>query len=143
MIKKALELQRKLTGESFFGTVRRYLIFLVGGTTGWLILIGIHTLLHGRGTHAAISYGVGDFVAVLFTFFYHRLVTFKIKTNWQSRFVQFALLTTFIAFANWGLFFLFRIVMNVPVPDVVVSFLITGFLSVINFLFNRIFIFRH
>lgn len=144
MIRRALALQRRLTGESFFGTVRRYMVFLVGGTIGWLILIGLHSLLHGQhGFHPAISYGIGDSVAVIFTFIYHIFVTFRMKTNWQARFVQFAILTTGIAFANWGSFYIGRVILDLPVADIIMSFFITGFLSAVNFLVNRIVIFKH
>ena len=143
MIDRALRFQHRVTGESFFATMRRYFIFLIGGGTGWLILIGIHTYLLGKGFHPAISYGAGDIFAVIFTFIYHIFVTFKIKTDLQSRFVKFAVLTTALAITNWGLFVIGRTVFDLPVADVIMSFFITGVLSVVNFLINRAIIFRN
>ena len=144
MIKRALALQQKLTGESFFGTVRRYSIFVFGGFMGWLILIGLHTWVKNSfAINPVLSYGFGVFFADVFTFAYHRLVTFRIKTNWHVRFLQFTVLVLSISIANWALSAVGRGVLDLPIRDSVMSFLITGFLSAVNFMVNRAVIFRH
>ena len=144
MIRRALHYQHRLTGESFFGTVRRYLIFVFGGLIGWLILIGSHIFFRDTySLHPAVSYGIGMFFAIVFTFVYHVLVTFRIKTNLQFRFVQFSILVILIAFFNWALFSFGRVVLELPISDTIISFVITGFLSVVNFGINRVLIFRH
>jgi len=144
MIRRALHYQQRLTGESFFGTIRRYVIFVTGGLVGWLILIGSHILFRDNyGMNPALSYGIGIFFATVFTFVYHVLITFRIKTNLQMRFMQFSVLVLIIAFLNWGLFSFGRVVLDLPVPDTIMSFFITGVLSVVNFGINSIIIFRH
>jgi putative flippase GtrA len=144
MIRRALHYQRQLTGESFFGTARRYFIFVLGGLIGWLILIGTHIFFRDTyHLHPALSYGIGMFFATIFTFVYHVLVTFRIKTRLQSRFVQFSVLVVLIAILNWGMFSFSRVVLNLPISDTIISFFITGFLSVVNFGINRIIIFRN
>ena len=142
MIRKALDFQRRLTGEGLFATGRRYATFLVGGTTGWLILIGLHTFLKGYGFNPLVSYAAGLVFADVFTFVFHKIVTFKIHTNWEKRFIQFSALVIAVSVANWGLFYVGRQVLDLQVWDFVMSFVITGFLSVVNFGVNRVLIFR-
>ncbi len=144
MIKKVLQYQQRLTGEPFFGTVRRYLIFVTGGLACWFMLIAIHSFFRDvYSLNPAISYAVGLAFAAIFTFAYHRFVTFRIKTKWKTRFIQFSVVVVLFSFCNWALFYLGRVVFDLPIPDYVMSFFITGFISVINFGINRIIIFRH
>jgi len=144
MIGKVLQHQERLTGDSLLAMVKRYFIFIAGGFVGWLVLIGLHTYFKNTyGINPMLSYGIGIIIADIFTFIYHRAVTFKIKTNWQMRFVQFTIVTLLLSFLNWSLFSLGRVVLDLPVPDPLMSFVITGFISVVNFSINRIIIFRH
>ena len=144
MIRKLIHYQRRLTGDSPFETLKRYVIFLFGGFIGWVILIGIHEFLQKQSDpHPAVSYGAGIIAADIFTFSYHRLITFRIKTRWKIRFMKFTFLLIGLSAANWFLFSFGRSVLNLPVPDIVMSFFITGFLSVANFIINRTVIFRH
>ena len=141
MIRRALYYQRQITGESFLTTTRRYFTFLVPGFLSWLFLIATHTILNEYYA-AAVSYGIGILITLIFAFVFHSLVTFNVKSNWKSRFIKFTGLVALVSAANWALFVMGREILNLPVPDFVMSFFITGFLSVINFLLNRIFIFR-
>ena len=144
MIRRALRLQQRLTGDSFFVTVKRYFIFISGGFVGWSILIGMHTFFRNTyGMNPVFSYAIGIGFADVFTFVYHRFVTFKIKTQWQTRFIKFTILALVLSFANWALFALGRGVLNLQVPDIAMSFVITSFISVLNFGINRIVVFRH
>lgn len=144
MIKKALQYQQNLTGDSFIGTIKRYVIFVIGGFAGWLLLIGVHSFLGGAyNLNPLLSYAVGVVFADIFTFIYHRLVTFRIKTNWRLRFAKFSVMVVLISIVNWGLFSIGRVVLDLPMPDFVMSFVITTFLSVLNFGINRVLIFRH
>ncbi len=144
MIKRALRLQQRITGEPLLATIRRYLVFVVGGFTGWLIIIGLHAFFRDNfGWGTVFSYGAGLLFADIFTFVYHRFITFQIKSNWKVRFMQFSFVVVLISIANWVLFVIGREVLNLPVPDFAMSFVITTFLSVINFGVNRILIFRH
>jgi putative flippase GtrA len=144
MIKKVLAYQERITGDSLSKTLKRYLIFVTGGLIGWFLVIGPHLYLHNKfGINPVFSYAVGILIADIFTFIYHRLITFKITTEWRKRFTQFSVLIVFVGIANWALFTLSRSVLDLPFPDVLISFVITGILSVINFIINRLFIFRH
>jgi putative flippase GtrA len=144
MIKRALAFQQQLTGESLFYTARRYFIFIAGGAVGWLIVIGLHTLFRDSYNVLPIfSYAIGLFFADLFTFVYHHFVTFRgTEGRWHRRFLQFSLLVVAISIANWFFFFIARGILDLPLPDVIISFVITGFLSAVNFLVNRMLIFR-
>ncbi len=144
MIRRALHFQERLTGEPLLATIRRYITFVVGGFTGWLIIIGLHTLLHNSfGWKPVFSYAAGILFADIFTFIYHIFITFKIKSNWKERFIKFSVVVVLVSVANWALFVLGRQVFDLPLPDFLMSFAITTFLSVVNFGINRIFIFRH
>ena len=143
MIKKALSYQERLTGDSLFITVKRYSIFVFGGFTGWLALISIHTFFRDAyGFNPLLSYAIGMIFADLFTFVYHRLVTFKVKTDWKRRFVQFTIIIVILSATNWTLFSIARGIFDLPFPDIVISFVITAVLSIINFVINRLFIFK-
>lgn len=118
----------------------RYSVFVFGGLIGWFILIGSEQFLLRFGIWKGIGYGVGLMLAIFFTFTYHRYVTFGMKSETQERFAKFAPLQVFIAAANWLLFV--AATHNFHFPDVPASFVITFFLSMVNFAANRIFVFR-
>ena len=144
MIGRILHFQRRLTGYSFSEALRRYFIFVSGGFVGWLVIIALHEYLQSRyGTNPVLSYGIGIMAADVFVFAYHRLITFKIRTAWKIRLVKFTSLLLVISFVNWALFSIARSTLNLPLPDPLLSFLITGILSVANFMISRIMIFRH
>ena len=144
MINRALNFQERLTGEPILATIKRYLVFIFGGGIGFLILYGFHKFFRDSfGMNPLVSYAIGMVFAIIFTFIYHRMITFKMKTKAHERFIRFSLVVIVIAVSNWGLFAIGRQVMNLPVADFVMSFIITLLLSVINFTINRIVIFRH
>ena len=144
MIQKILHYRHRVTGEFLFETLKRYFLFVFGGLIGWVMLIGIHEFLQKQsGLHPAFSYGLGIIAADVFTFTYHSLITFRIKTGWQIRLMKFTFLLIGISAANWALFYVGRSILDVPLPDTVMSFFITGFLSVANFIVNKTIIFRH
>ena len=89
MIQKILHYQHRVTGEFLFETLKRYFLFVFGGLIGWVMLIGIHEFLQKQsGLHPAFSYGLGIIAADVFTFTYHSLITFRIKTGWQIRLME-------------------------------------------------------
>ncbi|MAG15623.1 hypothetical protein CMO88_01025 [Candidatus Woesearchaeota archaeon] len=157
MIKQALAHQERLTGDPLMATIKRYFIFITGGFVGWLIIIGMQAVfLASLGE--IFSYWVGLLFADIFTFVYHRLITFKIKSNWKIRFVKFVIIVTAITLANGAFFSLTAasfdlaklnlsiifLEQTLMIPGrIIASFFITFVLSVINFGINRIFIFRH
>ncbi len=161
MIKRALAFQHSLTGEPLIATIRRYFIFVFGGGIGWLIIIGMQALFIARWGEI-LSYWVGLIFADIFTFVYHRFITFKIKSDWKIRFVKFSAIVIVISVANGALFSvaaknfdLANFDLAIPllglfgsagfaIPGrILVSFVITLILSIMNFAINRIFIFRH
>lgn len=162
MIRRALHLQQRLTGEPLFATIRRYLIFVFGGGIGWSIIIGMQALFIAK-LGEIFSYWIGLLFADIFTFVYHRFITFKIKSDWKIRFVKFSVIVVAISIANGAIFSFaaktFDLThFDVAIPSalllgffgsglivpgrILVSFVITLVLSVINFAINRIFIFR-
>ncbi len=131
----------KIAGYENVDLFMKYFTFVFGGLIGWLILIGSEQFLLRFGVWRGIGYGVGLVLAVLFTFAYHRHVTFGMKSESRERFAKFAPLQVIIAAANWLLFVAATHYLHFP--DVPASFVVTFFLSLINFAANRLFIFSH
>ena len=101
----------------------RYFTFVFGGLIGWLILIVSEQLLLRLGIWRGFGYAVGGVLAILFTFVYHRYVTFGLKSGWKERFIKFAPLQVTISIANWALFVATTEYLHFP--DVATSFVIT------------------
>ena len=120
----------------------RYATFVFGGLIGWLIVIVTEQAMLRLGLWRGIGYGFGIALAVLFTFFYHRYVTFGVKSDWKQRLTRFAPIQVAIAAANWVLFIIATDYLHFS--DVATSFVITFFLSLINFALSRLLVFhRH
>lgn len=123
----------------------RYSVFVFGGLIGWLILVASDQLLLRFGAWRGFSYATGLALAILFTFSYHRYITFAMKSEVGERFLKFAPLQVVIAAANWVLFLVTKGYLKIPdvsSASVVASFVITFVLSLVNFAANKIFIFR-
>lgn len=117
----------------------RYFIFVFGGFIGWLIVIGIEQFLLRFGIWRGFGYALGIGLAIVFTFFYHRHVTFGLKSEAKERFIKFAPLQIIISILNWLLFIAATEYLHFP--DVASSFVITFVLSIVNFAANKLFIF--
>ncbi|MBI2664068.1 GtrA family protein [Candidatus Woesearchaeota archaeon] len=167
MINKVLEHQRRLTGDALHIMVLRYFVFISGGFIAWGLIALLYLFLNRfLGVGVAVSYAAGLVLADIFTFVYHRRITFNIRTNWKPRFIKFSVLVVALTFLNWAVFVFLVEVLGVVVPelsssnailyksaqlfsinlkiasDIIISFFVTGFISVINFSISRIFIFR-
>jgi len=150
MIVKNLETLNELPFSSLlrkiYFVIKRYVIFIFGGFVGWLILISITTLIATIfQTRPYIGYSFGLTAAIIFTFSYHRYITFKQKTNWRSRFMKFAPLEMTLSALNWLLFYVVTESLGIDfgVGYIIASFFITWFISIINFSLNRFWIFKH
>ncbi len=120
----------------------RYSVFVFGGMVGWIILIGSEQLLLGLGIWRGAGYAVGLVLAIIFTFMYHRYVTFGVKSDLKERFLRFVPVQVVLAAANWLLFLAATEYLKVPVSDVVASFIITFILSLVNFASNKLLVFH-
>ena len=118
----------------------RYGIFVFGGLVGWLAVIITEQLLLKVGVWRGIGYALGIVLAIIFTFTYHRYVTFGLKTESKERFIKFAPLQVTLSAANWMLFI--AATEYLGFPDVPASFAITFVLSLANFAGNKLFIFH-
>lgn len=130
----------KIAGYENVDLLMKYFIFIFGGLIGWLMLVGSEQVLLHFGVWRGIGYGVGLVLAILFTFAYHKHVTFSMTSKARERFAKFAPLQVFIAAANWLLFVAATGFFHFH--DVAASFVITFFLSLVNFAANRLLIFR-
>jgi len=126
--------------------VKRYVIFIIGGFISWLILISITAfIVNNFQAQPFVGYTFGLMGAIVFAFNYHRYITFKKKTNWQSRFTKFAPLELSLSGFNWLLFYVVTELFGFSsgLNYVVASFFITWGISVVNFSLNRLWIFRY
>jgi putative flippase GtrA len=127
--------------KKYYFALFKYAVFVTGGFIGWAILIVIEQILVARGFWNGIGFGAGIFLAIIFTFIYHQYVTFDIKTNWAQRFIKFIPIQLVVAAANWVLSVIATNLMHFP--DVAASFVITFVISIFNFIFTRLLVFKH
>lgn len=120
--------------------VARYATFVFGGLIGWIVLFGIYRMLSAFNLWTGISYAAGLGFAIVFTFTYHRYITFDVRTEKVERFTKFAPFQVALAGVNWLLFVVS--VEHFRLADGITSFVITFFLSLVNFGVNRVFIFH-
>lgn len=120
----------------------RYSVFVFGGLIGWVILIGSEQLLLRFGIWRGIGYAVGLVLAIIFTFVYHRYITFGVKSDTGERFLRFAPIQVVIAAANWLLFLAATEYLKIPVSEIVASFFITFILSLVNFAASKLLVFH-
>ncbi|MBI3036857.1 GtrA family protein [Candidatus Woesearchaeota archaeon] len=118
----------------------RYSVFVFGGLIGYLLYYGAQEYLFKLGIARAIDLAVGSTLAVLFTFTYHRYITFDQKTGWKGKLMKFAPIQVSIAATNVVLSFI--AIEHMHFPSLQATFVITFGLSLFNFAMNKLFIFR-
>lgn len=118
----------------------RYGVFIFGGLIGYVIFFVTQRMLFDVGLWRGTALAVGEVLAVLFTFMYHRYVTFDQREGAREKFFKFVPLQVVLAFATWGLSLI--AIETLHYPDLQATFIIVFFLSIINFTANRLFIFR-
>lgn len=118
----------------------RYSVFVFGGLIGYVLYYGTQESLYRLGVARAIDLTIGLTLAVLFTFTYHRYITFGQKEGWKEKFIKFAPIQVLIAAVNGILSFI--AIEQMHFPSLQATFVITFVLSLANFAANRIFIFR-
>lgn len=118
----------------------RYGIFITGGLIGYALYYGTQEMLYKAGVFRAIGLAAGLTLAVLFTFTYHRYVTFTQREGWREKLAKFAPLQIAISAVN-GVASLIAIE-KMHYPSLQATFVITFVLSLANFAANKLFIFR-
>ena len=130
----------KFVGEQRAELLMRYAVFVFGGTLGLGIKAGVTYVLSRFGWGQMLAYSVGLALNIVFNFVFHRTVTFNVKTDWQRRFAVFAAVTSALVAADWLLVYVFAELLGNNIY--ITIFLVTLFLSVINFSLNKLIIFR-
>ena len=132
---------RLLKPYPLYRTARKYAVFVTGGGIDLLLSLLITTpLTEFLGIPYWISYFFGLVAAILFTFIYHRHVTFGMKSAWKSRFLKFGIVVTLIVIANY--FLVLTATEILQFHYLISIFLVTLILSVINFGVNKIWVFK-
>ena len=125
----------------------RFLVFVTGGGLGWLLNIAVTVLLSNFfGVWQMLAYAVGLVFNIAFNFYFHKHITFSISRTELRHSAIFAIITLAIVAANWLLVYLFTEILSQNLPTFVfaaISFVVTMFLSIINFAANKLFVFRH
>lgn len=125
--------------KSVYSLGFRYSVFVFGGLIGYVIYYGAQESLYLLGVPRAIDLAIGLTLAVLFTFTYHRYVTFGQKEGWKEKFMKFAPIQVVIAAVNGVLSFI--AIEQMHFPSLQATFIITFVLSLANFAANKLFIF--
>lgn len=137
----AVALASAVVGKEKAAVFAKYLVFVLGGAVGLAINLGATYIFHSvLGMWQMLAYAIGLSLNILFNFIYHRWITFNVKTHTERRLAMFTAVTLAVVAANWLLVYLFAEVMgyNIYVTSVVVVVA----LSVINFIVNRIVVFK-
>ncbi len=128
--------------QKLYSVAFRYSVFVFGGLIGWVILIGSEQLLLRFGIWRGIGYALGLVLAIIFTFVYHRYITFGVKSDLKERFIKFAPLQVLIAAANWIMFLAMTDYLKLRISDIVASFIVTFVLSLVNFAASKLLVFH-
>jgi putative flippase GtrA len=145
-----LTYDRILKAYPIYGTLRRYFIFLVGGGTGLVIAEVVTTFLTEVFHYwYMFSYVIGTIFAILFTFIYHRYVTFRKFSDIKKRFIKFVAVVSIIAVTNLVLVYTlteaWANITGSPVTKVyywTTIFFVTLVLSTVNFAVNKLWVFK-
>ncbi|MFH1182167.1 MAG: GtrA family protein [Candidatus Woesearchaeota archaeon] len=149
-VDEILTYDRILKAYPIYGTLRRYFIFLLGGGTGLLIAEVTTTLLtESFQLWYMLSYIIGTILAIIFTFIYHRYVTFRKFTDVRKRFVKFVFVVSIIAVVNIALVYLSTEAVAGYFGTEVTKFyywatifIVTLVLSTVNFTVNKLWVFK-
>lgn len=127
----------------------KYTKFVIGGGIGLLINIATTYMLTDIFSIGfRIAYAIGLGMNVGFNFIYHMQFTFKKKDNSLKRLYKFIPLTLSITAINYVLVLIFTelITINLPILNqyykYIVIILITGFVSILNYASNKMWVFK-
>lgn len=119
----------------------KYLTFVIGGGLGLLINLIITIILSEIfGVKETISYVFGLGANVLFNFAYHKYITFQVKDKTRERFSKFAIITLAITGINYILVYFSIEILGIFYIVSIIT--ITLFISVLNYLVNKIWVFK-
>lgn len=125
----------------YLNYLKQYIIFIIGGAIGLLIsMIVTYILTEFFNIFYMLSYAVSMIFTFFIMFMYHSYITFKgFKYN-HKRFIKFVVISIILVFANWGLVYIVTELFKIHY--LISIFLVTLFLSIINYTLNKLFIFN-
>jgi len=120
--------------------IKQFGIFLIGGGLGALINLALTYLLtEFFGVWYMGAYSLGVCANIIFNFWYHKNITFKIQDKLRRRMVKFALTNVFI---GGGIMVLVYMLTEILKVQYILSGIIAiGLMSIINFLINKFWVF--
>ena len=127
-----------------------YFVFLLGGGARLIFIMLISfVLIDLLNFSYTISYATALLMAANFTFFYNRHITFNRLPKWKSRFLKSSLVVVLIGSANWALVYIITEAIAshfgteaLPAYYWPIIIIVTLILSVMNFIFNRNWVFK-
>lgn len=131
--------------------MRRYLTFIAGGGMGFLLIISTTIILTEIfNLWYAFSYAIGLAVGTSFKFLYHRRITFNKPSRWKTRLRRFIILVVMLNVIKWLLVYAgAETVANMFKEEVTAIyylptiFLVNALLSMVNFVFNKHWVFKN
>jgi len=126
--------------------IKRYFIFLLGGGLGLLVnLILTFIFTEYFLLDSMISYSIGLIANIFVNFTYHINITFKIKQVNARKIVKFIAVFSAITLMNWILVYLFTkkiVFFEWHYYYLATIFVVTLFISIINFIINKAWVFK-
>lgn len=121
---------------------KKFIVFVVGGTIGSLVNIGLtYFLTEFLGFWYLSSFILGSLINILFNFGYHCFFTFRIRNKIKSRMIKFFLVSIIsIFFVVYFVYFLTDIIGLWYLFSVILTMVIV---SIANFLINKFWVFFH
>jgi putative flippase GtrA len=124
-----------------FNSIKKYIIFMIGGGLGALInLAATYFLVEFLGCWYILAYCIGGALNVAFNFIFHRLVTFSVKDETFFRLTKFIFVNIAISVCLLGLTYWFTDILGLwyIFSGAMAIFII----SLLNFAINSIWIFK-
>ena len=120
---------------------RKYLTFIIGGGIGLalsLIVTYAFTTLFSLWHMASYVFGLA--VSTIFTFSYHRKVTFNTQDRIKDRFLKFVVITIGLVTLNWLV--VLAVTETTLMHYLVAIVAVTFGISIINYYSNKLWVFK-
>lgn len=122
--------------------VKRYIIFIIGGGIGALINLAItYIMTEFFGLWYVFGYVLGGAANIVFNFIYHRRITFSVMDKAQSRFLKFIAVNIIIGIGSVG--FIYLLTERLKLWYIMSGIIAITCMSMINFLINKLWVFRY
>jgi len=121
---------------------RRYIIFIFGGGLGLVInLLITFVLTEYFYLWHMFSYSIGLTLNIIINYIYHTKITFKIERS-KNRLIKFVVVFLLMVLLNWFFVYYFTEIIGFKKYYLIVIVAVTFVLSIINYLINKLYVFK-